>query len=114
MERLRRQTIALTEHLALHSRKEDELITPLVEEHFSPPEQASMLQEILAAIPRAEMSTGVPWIVSRQEPDDREAYVRGLMAAMPAPAFEAAKGWIRDGIPADQWADLTSRIEGLA
>lgn len=114
LARLRRQSVAFNEHLQTHVRKENELILPFVVENFSLPEQGAMLQKILSAIPQEAMAWIVPWIIERQLPDGAEAYVRVLMAAMPAPAFEAAKGWIKEGCSAERVTDLQSRVPELA
>ena len=110
---LARDCSALRVSVTLHSTKEDELILPLVDEHFSPAEQGEMVGKILSTISREDMVEFVPWIVDRQPPDTAEAYVRGLMGAMPAPVFAAAKGWIEGGISAEKWQDLKARIPEL-
>lgn len=114
LEALRRDTVALAAHAQSHIRKENELILPLVHEHFPPPEQAVMIKNILATIPAEKMAKVVPWVVERQSPDGAAAYVRGLMHAMPEPVFAQARGWIQSGIAAERWSDLTARIPELA
>lgn len=113
-QRLRRQTVALVEHVDAHVGKENGLILPLVAEHFAPPEQAEMVGKIVGTIGPQDMQAAMPWVVRCQAPDDAEAYVRGLMRAMPPQAFAAAKGWIEGGVPAERWNDLTARIPELA
>jgi len=114
LTRLRRQSVALAEHITSHIRKENELILPAVEDQFTPPEQGAMVGKILSAIPQEKMALAVPWVVERQSPEVAEAYVRSLMMAMPPPVFTAAKGWIQGGVPAERWNDLTTRIPELA
>lgn len=111
---LKRDAVALNAHAKSHIHKENDLILPLVHEHFPPPDQAKMIQAILATIPPEKMAKAVPWIVERQGPEEAAAYVRVLMHAMPEPVFAQAKTWIRAGIDAQRWADLTNRIPALA
>ena len=40
-------------------------------------------------------------------------YVGALTHVMPPPAFEMAKGWIRDGVSAERWTELTQRVPAL-
>lgn len=110
---LRRHTVALATQTESHIRKENTLILPFVGEHFSPPEQGTMVQNILGAIPKEKMAAAVPWIVDRQPIEEAEAYVRAMMVAMPPPVFAAAKGWIAAGCRDERVAALRERIEEL-
>jgi hemerythrin-like domain-containing protein len=112
--RLGRQTAALREALALHIRKENELLVPLIDAHFTPPEQGAMVGKVIAEIPPAEMPAVLPWLVGWLEPADREVYLRELMRVMPPPVFDAAAGWLKTSLPTDAWSDLKSRIPELS
>ena len=46
--------MVVREHLDLHMTKEEQILWPQTEEQFSPPEQATIVQNILAAIPKEE------------------------------------------------------------
>jgi iron-sulfur cluster repair protein YtfE (RIC family) len=111
--RLRRQTAALRDALALHIRKENELLVPLLEASFTPAEQGAMVGQVVAEIPPAEMSTVLPWLVGWLSPDDRETYLRDLMRVMPPPVLGMAAGWLASKLPADAWADLKRRLPEL-
>ena len=113
LSRLRRQVVALSEHVHSHVRKENELVLPLVHEHFTPPEQGAMVQKILSTIPPEDMQVAVPWIVSRLRTETAVAYVRVLEGAMPPPVFAAAKGWLRNGLSAERWGALGAEIPSL-
>lgn len=109
----RRQTVALTEHLLPHVRKEDTLVTPLLERLFTPPEQAALVSKMLAGFAPADLARVIPWIVSCVGADDREQYLRMLQKAVPADRFVAVAGWVRNGVDAEIWADLARRIPEL-
>jgi len=111
---MRRQTIALTEHLLPHVRKEDELITPLVVELFTPEEQGAQIGQMMARFTPDLLAKALPWLVSNIELDDRVAYMGMLKVVMPPERLTVACGWIRDGVAADVWAGITARVPGLA
>lgn len=108
--RIRRQTIALSAHLASHIHKEDQLITPLIGANFTPEEQGQMIAQMVGKIPPADLPIALPWLFSRLSIDDRLAYANEVMRNMPPPVQAAARGWIRGGLPADEWAELTRRL----
>lgn len=113
-DELRRKTSALSHHLDLHIRKEEEIVLPAIEKHFSPPEQGAIVGAVLSVYTPQNLQTALPWIVNWLDPADRESYLRKMMATMPPPVFANAKGWIKAGIPADAWTDLTTRVPELA
>lgn len=96
-----------------HIEKENTLVIPELAERLTPPQQGELVGKVLGVIPKEKMPAIVPWVVSRQSDDDAEAYVRGMMAGMPAPVFEAAKGWIRGGVPEARWTELSRRVPEL-
>jgi len=113
LARLRRQAIALTEHVTVHVRKENELITPLVLELFSPPEQGAQIGKMMARFSPELMAQVMPWMVGKLELDDRCAYVGMIQRVMPPERFPVACGWIRGGIGDAAWAALAARVPGL-
>jgi len=110
---MRRQTIALTEHVLPHVHKEDTLITPLIAELFSPAEQGAQIGKMMAGFSPALMAKTLPWLVSSIEAEDRIAYLNMLKAVMPPERLTVACGWIRDGVAADVWSGITARVPGL-
>ncbi|HTL38492.1 MAG TPA: hemerythrin domain-containing protein [Kofleriaceae bacterium] len=110
---VRRQSIALTEHVVPHVHKEDALITPLICELFTPAEQGAQIGKMMARFPPAQLASAVPWLIAKIDADDRVAYVGRIQKVMPPDRFAAACGWIRDGVPADVWAGITSRVAGI-
>lgn len=111
--RLRRQTIALTEHLVPHIRKEDTLVTPLLERLFSPAEQGALIGKMLAGFSPADMAKVLPWIIRSISPDDREQYLRMMKGAMPPERFAGVTGWIKAGVDGAVWDDLRRRLPEL-
>jgi iron-sulfur cluster repair protein YtfE (RIC family) len=97
----------------LHMKKEEQLLWPLTEELFSPPEQGAIIQAILAAIPKQEMPALIPWLTNQLSDDDAVAYVELLQNVQPAPVFETTVGWIREGIRPELWSTITSRVDSL-
>jgi hemerythrin-like domain-containing protein len=113
LSRMRRQIVALATHAHSHVAKENELILPRVAQLFSPEEQAQMVRDILSTFTPEDTAAAVPWIVARLDADTAAAYVGALSNAMPPPVFEAAKGWIRDGVSDEQWSALVERAPAL-
>jgi hypothetical protein len=68
-----------------------------------------VLGRVLSTIPPERMSAVVPWIIERVSPDDGDAYLTVLEHATLPEVFPAAKGWIRDGVSAERWDDLSER-----
>jgi hypothetical protein len=88
LERLRRQTVALTEHAESHVRKENELVLPVCREMFSPAEQGEMVSTMLSAFSPEVMARAAGWIVSKVDADTGAAYLGELSAVMPAPVLQ--------------------------
>ncbi len=45
--------------------------------------------------------------------EEREDFLRDMMAVMPPAQFAAVAGWIRAGLPADEWQGLTGHVVEL-
>jgi hemerythrin-like domain-containing protein len=114
LSRMRRQIVALATQAHSHVAKENELILPRVTQLFSPEEQGRMVSDILSTFTPEDTAAAVPWIVARLDADTAAAYVGVLSHAMPPPVFDAAKGWIRNGVSDQQWAALVERAPALA
>jgi hemerythrin-like domain-containing protein len=113
-QELARKTAALSHHLDLHIKKEEEIVLTTIEKHFSPPEQGAIIGQVLSVYSPEALKASILFIFNGLEPDEREAYVRKLMVAMPPPVFANVKGWIKGGLPTEAWADLTSRVPEVA
>jgi iron-sulfur cluster repair protein YtfE (RIC family) len=112
---LRRAAASLRYHALLHVKKEDDIIVPLVMQHFTADEQAQMIQRAVSRYTPDQLAQTFPWIVSAQTLDDRVAFiVDDLMKLMPPQVFGAVKGWIRAGLPVGEWDDIVQRAPQLA
>lgn len=111
---LLRNATALRHHAQLHIAKEEEIIVPLVQKHFAPPEQGAIVKQLLGSYRPDQMSQMIPWTITWLDPPDREAYVRIMQKGMPPQAFNALKDWLRTGTPAEVWDDLKTRVPDLA
>lgn len=111
---LLRNATALRYHAWLHSTKEEEIIVPMIQKHFSPPEQGGIVKNILGGYKPDELKEVIPWTIVWLDPNDREAYVRVMQKGMPPQAFNALKDWLRTGTPAEVWNDLSKRVPELA
>ena len=111
--RVARQTAALHDALALHIRKENELLVPLLDMAFPVGEQAAIVGKVIAAFPPAEMPLVLPWLVGWLSPADRESYMREMTRVAPPPVVAMAAGWLAAKLPADAWEDLKRRLPEL-
>jgi hypothetical protein len=114
LSKMRRQSIALTEHLLPHVHKEDTLITPLILEHFSPAEQGAQIGRMMGGFPPEVMARTMPWMIGHLDPDDRAAYVGMIQKVQPPDRFAIACGWIKSGVEADVWSAICARVPGIA
>lgn len=112
--KMRRQTIALTEHVLPHVHKEDTLITPLIVEQFTPAEQAGQIGRMMGGFPPDVLAHTMPWMIGHLDPDDRVAYVSMLQKVQPPDRFTIACGWIKSGIAAEVWSAICARVPGIA
>ena len=108
---MRRQTIALTEHVLPHVHKEDTLITPLLVEHFTPAEQGAQIGRMMADFPPEVMARTMPWMIGHLDPDDRVAYVGMIQKISRRSASPIACGWI-GRYRADTWSPITAGVPG--
>ena len=111
---MRRQSIALTEHVLPHVHKEDTLITPLVCELFTPAEQGAQIGKMMGGFPPELLAKAMPWMIRMIDVDDRVAYVQMIQKVMPPERFGVACGWIRGGVNTDVWSGIASRVPGVA
>jgi hemerythrin-like domain-containing protein len=112
VKKMRRQAIALTEHVLPHVHKEDTLITPLIVELFTPAEQGAQIGRMMGGFPPEVMARTMPWMIGHLDADDRVAYVAMMQKVQPPERFTVACGWIKSGIGADAWAPIASRVPG--
>jgi hypothetical protein len=111
---VRRQSIALTEHMIPHVTKEDTLITPLICELFTPAEQGAQIGKMMGRFPPDVMARLMPWLIAKIDHEDRVAYMSMIQKVMPPDRFGVACGWIKGGVAADVWTAICARVPGLA
>ena len=113
LAKLRRHAVALTEHVTTHVRKENELITPLVLELFSPPEQAAQVQAMIGRFAPELLAKALPWIIANIVFDEQCAYVGMMQRVMPPERFPTACGWIKAGVGDAAWSAIAAKVPGL-
>ena len=111
---VRRQSIALTEHMVPHVTKEDTLITPLICELFTPAEQGAQIGKMMGQFPPDVMARLLPWLIAKIDLDDRVAYMAMIQKVMPPDRFGVACGWIQGGVPSDVWGGICALVPGVA
>ena len=111
---LRRQAIVVSSAMALHIRKEEDILVPLVEQHFSVDEQKGVVGQAMSHFTPEQLQAGLPWIVKALAPQEQEDYLRMLMREMPPEVFRAATRWVADGVSPAQWQEIVRRIPEAA
>jgi hemerythrin-like domain-containing protein len=110
---LAREVTKFADHLTRHIRKENELVLPAINEHFSREEQLAMIGKIVGKMSPDEMAAGVPFITGWLDHDDRVAYVGILQRSVPEPAFRALAGRIKGRLDESSFAALAKAIPAL-
>jgi hypothetical protein len=113
-QHLRRQATVISSAMTLHIRKEEDILMPLVEQHFSAEEQKGIVRQAISHFTPEQLQTGLPWIVKALTPQEQEDYLRMLMDDMPPEVFRAATRWVADGVSAAQWEEIVRRIPEAA
>jgi hemerythrin-like domain-containing protein len=111
---LRRDVTALADHMHRHIRKENELVLPLVHEHFSAAEQAGIVQRVVSRFSPEDMGAVVPFMVAWLDPEDRARYVGILAGALPAPALQGIAARIKARLPEAEWSALATAVPAVA
>jgi len=105
---------ALRDSLHEHMVREETVLWPLTEQHFSPPEQGAIIGAIIGAVPRESMPRLIPWMVEWQSADEAVAYVKMLKHVQPPEVFRVTVGWIREGVSPARWKDVAAGMPELA
>jgi hemerythrin-like domain-containing protein len=113
LAKVRRQSIAMVEHVVPHVHKEDTLITPLICELFSPSEQGAHIGRMMGSFPPDKMAKVMPWMVTLIDAPDRITYVQMIRHALPADRFAGACAWLRTGCPTDVWRGIAAAVPDL-
>jgi hemerythrin-like domain-containing protein len=111
LSRIARLADQLADRASLHMDKEERLLVPFVEEHFSMEEQGAILGGMMQAFPPEFMAKGVPWIFSHLDESLRISYATALKGAMPAEPFAMHMSNVEKQLGSDEWAPIAVAIE---
>ena len=110
LSRIARLADQLADRASLHMDKEERLLVPFVEEHFSMEEQGAILGGMMKAFPPEFMLKGVPWIFSHLDESLRISYATALKRAMPAEPFAMHMSNVEKQLGSDEWAPIAAAI----
>lgn len=110
LARIRRQSIALVEHLRGHIGKEERLLVPLLDERCTTEEQLACVEGIVGHISREDMPALFPWILNALDDDQAAEFAAITVANLPPPVQRAAAEWARNGISPEKWAAVSRRV----
>ena len=108
--RIARLADQLADRASLHMDKEERLLVPFVEEHFSMEEQGAILGGMMQAFPPEFMLKGVPWIFSHLDENLRISYATALKGAMPGEPFAMHMSNVEEQLGPDEWAPIATAI----
>jgi hypothetical protein len=109
-----RAAVALTTHVELHVKKENESLVPLFAKLFSPEEQGAHIGKMMARFDPAELARVFPWMIGRLEPSDRVAYLTMARGATPPDRFAGVVKTIRAGVSAEIWRGIAAAMPGIS
>ena len=98
------------ESLISHMDKEEKELWPLMDQHYTPPEQLPVMGKIGAFFKVEDLEQIVPWIVMNLDPSSRVSYIQLVKMVFPAPVFEMAKGWIQESVTEEVWQSIEATI----
>ena len=110
LSRIARLADQLADRASLHMDKEERLLVPFVEEHFSMEEQGAILGGMMKAFPPEFMLKGVPWIFSHLDESLRISYATALKRAMPAEPFAMHMSNVEKQLGSDEWVPIAAAI----
>ena len=108
--RIARLADQLADRASLHMDKEERLLVPFVEEHFSMEEQVAILGGMMKAFPPEFMLKGIPWIFSHLDEGLRISYATALKGAMPTEPFAMHMSNVEKQLGSEEWAPIAAAI----
>ncbi len=108
------QATALNTLMSHHLAKEEQLLLPIMDAHFSVEEQGAMVEKLQQHIAPEVMMQMLAWVFKAQDLGGREGMLRMFMQEMPPPVFAAGSQAMKGAVSADEWAQMTQRIPELA
>jgi hemerythrin-like domain-containing protein len=112
LRRLNRLTIIVRSSMTVHIQKEEEILIPLIEEHFSFEEQADIVKRAVAHFSPEQQRHVSPWMLKALTQDEQGDYLRLLAEGMPPEAFQTMIGWIAEGVSPREWVQIVRRLPG--
>jgi len=106
LQNLRRNIIALRTLLHAHSKKEDDLLIPIIDTEISPPDQGAMLGKISSKIPPDFARETVPFLFGYLTTAERADYLGIMRQGMPPENFDMMMGWLGDALPSNDMEEL--------
>jgi iron-sulfur cluster repair protein YtfE (RIC family) len=114
MKALRSNLIGLRTSLHNHSRKEDQIIVPMIFEGIPPAMQGEILDKILSPKPPEQMMRELAWFMPPLTTDERADFFsvikEGPKGKMPPEAFEMALDVVSKVIPPAEMDELRERV----
>lgn len=107
---LARHAIVLNALVSLHIEKENTLLVPIIEDRFSPEEQAAILGRYAGYVAPERLLPGFAWIVERLSPADQDDFFRTYQRMLPPPAFGAIVGHVREQFGPERWGAIAARV----
>ena len=107
-----RAMAVLESHLRIHLDKEDVHLYPILREHTTESEQASIVGLMSKKVPPGQFPALVQWLLPLLDFDDRIVVTEGWMKLMPPQVFAQLKPLIKKTV-AEDWAKLAHRIPNL-
>ncbi len=108
--RLRRQLVALSEHVLPHIAKENELVLPLVAKLFTPEEQMGIAGGIAKSVPPEAFVPGVAWMAQTLRPEQRPAWFAAMSRALPPPVLASFTSVVQGTLGPAAWAELQKSV----
>lgn len=106
-------------HLITHMEQEEEILLPLLREHFTVEDQSSMMRRVMGRIPAAFLPDLIPWVVSLLNVDDRERLIRNVLRTASPDEFARTcvvplSAAVGEGVyDRNEWNELCLRIPEL-
>ena len=110
---LRRKALALDALMSSHVGKENELIVPIFDEHFSIEEQGAILGKAMEHVTPDLMMKVLPWMYMAQSPDDKVGMMQEFQQMFPPEMFKGMTMMLSQAVPAADWQETVRRMPEL-
>lgn len=100
--------------LYAHSRKEDELLLPLLAKEFPVEDQAEIAGKAGKVTPDELTEDTTKFMMSRIDREGREHMLGVYEQTMPDEKFETVLEWTREAVPEDEWEPLADSVDAVS